>query len=151
MNNITHIIKYKLQQRQWSVPELSRHCDIPVKTLQNILYYDKVNITIQTAIKLADALECTIDELIDRDNNINNKQKEGNENNFNHKLFQKCTNAVDTYLRKNKILKDKNQIIEIINHIYDIYLLKLTENIYFENIDHKDIENIVNLGNKKFS
>ena len=83
--------------------------------------------------------------------NINNKQKEGNSNNFNHRLFQKCTNAVDTYLRKNKILKDKNQIIEIINHIYDIYLLKLTENIYFENIDYKDIENIVNLGNKKFS
>jgi len=43
--------------------------------------YDKINITIQTAIKLADALEYTIDELIDRDNNINNKQKEDNPKN----------------------------------------------------------------------
>ena len=93
MNNIANIIKFKLQQKQWSVAELSRNAEVPIKTLQNILYAGKINVTIQTALKLADVFDCSLDELIDRSQIINHSKQSKEDDVFNQKLFHQSTLA----------------------------------------------------------
>lgn len=47
--------------KQLSVPELSRRSEVPIRTIENIERTDHA--TVANAIKLADALQVTLDEL----------------------------------------------------------------------------------------
>ena len=48
-------------ERKFSVPELSRRSGVPVRTIENIEKTDHA--TVANAIRLADALGVTLDEL----------------------------------------------------------------------------------------
>lgn len=57
-------IKLKKDALGWSVDKLSKEANMPKSTLDNIFLLRNKGLRLSTAVLIANALECTVDELI---------------------------------------------------------------------------------------
>lgn len=75
---------------------LSKAAGLEVTAIKHIIYEQTVSPKIVTVAKLADALECTIDELYGRKVKINNAAINDKE------IWKKCIRTVDTLISESK-------------------------------------------------
>lgn len=68
-------LRMKLQEKKLTLNALSMRSDLSEDTLRSIIYGKSQDIKLSTLVKIADVLQCTLDELIDRSTYSPTEQK----------------------------------------------------------------------------
>ena len=66
------ILQSMMQRRGLSQTELSRRSGVPQPMISDIINKNVLNPRITTMLKLATALKCAVDDLIEEDDNVTN-------------------------------------------------------------------------------
>lgn len=64
--NIADNLRKKMAENLITISRLAEISELPVDTVKAILYHRVKDIKLSTAVKLADALNCSLDDLISR-------------------------------------------------------------------------------------
>lgn len=118
-------VKYKLQEHfennDINLSSFENNAGLKRNVIYNILYDKSKNPTIENIVKIADALNCSIDELLGRDEFFKNyikNYRSGIE--YNEKLFDEVQRTVTKYVKDNNINKvSLGDIIYLIEEIYE--------------------------------
>lgn len=119
------ILKQKIQEyidaQRYSIRELERQTGLGSNTIHNILSDRSKSPTIETVIKIADALNCSLDELLDRKKFTNHKQKRLSNSTFalDIKLFQDICIFINEFIETNATSDLK--LTDAVFYIEEIY------------------------------
>lgn len=111
---------------------LSRKTGVHNETILKILSGSTENPGIYTVAKIADALHCSLDELLDRNQFFNIDTKNNNAIEYNAQLLKEVYDFVTTFI--NSSSKQYN-FYDVLHSINEIYLYSKNNNL--ENIDTK--------------
>lgn len=64
--NLADNLRKKMAEKLITISRLAEISELPVDTVKAILYHRVKDIKLSTAVKLADALNCSLDDLISR-------------------------------------------------------------------------------------
>lgn len=132
-NNIKENLKYYIEKKGWSLPKLAKKSEIPLDTLKGMLYRNSKGSRIFALVKLANILECTVEELV-------NPIKSWAEFSPRYtNIYNDCNTYVCAYLERKKILLDSNHLNKICFLLYSLIEKKHKKNIEYD-IDDDIIE-----------
>lgn len=118
-------IKYKLKEHfdnnEINLSSFENKAGLKRNVIYNILYDKSKNPTIENVIKIAEALNCSVDELLGREEYFKNYIKNHRSKiEYNAKLFDEIQETVNKYIEDNKIHKTSlGDIIYLIEEIYE--------------------------------
>ncbi len=118
-------IKYKLKEHfdnnDINLSSFENNAGLKRNVIYNILYDKSKNPTIENVVKIAEALNCSIDELLGREEYFKNYIKNHrSEIEYNAKLFNEIRETVNNYIENNKIPKiSLGDIFYLIEEIYE--------------------------------
>lgn len=118
-------VKYKLKEyfdrNDINLSSFELNAGLKRNVVYNILYDKSKNPTIENIVKIANALNCSIDELLGREEFFKNyikNYRSGIE--YNGKLFDEIQRTVNEYVKDNNIHKvSLGDIIYLIEEIYE--------------------------------
>lgn len=138
---IEHLKKNKL-----AISEFERNADLSNSVVHKILDSKAKSPTIETVLKIADALDCSLDELFDRDKYLKKyllKSSDGTE--FDDNLFRSVCFYVLYFIQVYDLKKlSLEQIVLSVEEIYKYCLEKNLNNIDKDFADDFLKQNIIN-------
>lgn len=123
IENIQEQVQSCTENKDVSTRELERQAGLKRGSIQNILDGKSSNPRIEIVMAIAEALNCTVDELLNKSasRSANNQAEEENSNKtiaWNSALYRDCIKEVENYLQvKNRNLSDE-QILYLIKEAY---------------------------------
>jgi len=114
-----------------TVASLERKVGLERAAIYNILRGSSKNPSITTVIKIAEALNCSLDELLDRARTKHSATDKDYE--YNNVLFQECCDFITNYFSKNK--NNKVKFAEVQRYVDELYSYIMENNI--ESIDQR--------------
>jgi len=124
MNTLTANIKNEMEKRSWSVHALERQAGLKPSAIRNILYGRSKNPSLSVIQSIANALECSVADLIDEEAEERSKatgvEKGENRDNlpWNQQLYLKCIQQLLTILIEKPIQLKKESILSVIDDAY---------------------------------
>lgn len=131
-------IKFKLKEHFESSDEnilsFEQNAGLKRNTIYNILSDKSQNPTIETIVKIADRLNCTIDEFLGREECLKNYAKNYKSTiEYNEDLFNDSLSVINNYIKDNKLHDIKlGDIIYLLQEIY-----QYSKNSHGNTIDEK--------------
>ena len=117
-------IKFKLKEHfdnnEINLSSFENKAGLKRNAIHNILYDKSKNPTIENVVKIAEALDCSIDELLGRDEYFKKYIKNHrSEIEYNAKLFNEILETVNKYIESNKI--SNPSVGDVLHSIEEIY------------------------------
>lgn len=125
IDNLQEQIKTHIQENKISTKALERQAGLKESSVKNILSGRSNNPGIEVVIAIAEALDCSVDELIGRStsrssnvNNIVEDHKTKTSLTWNAELYQDCVREVEKYLQSQNFNPSNEQILYFIKEAY---------------------------------
>lgn len=135
MSSVREKVLHHMKEKGWSIPTTAERSGVPVTTIKSILYGKSSTQRISTLEKLAKVFECSIDDLVAEED----KNKSLEKQRLDKELFQKCLDAVESYMEEKSIRYDKDKMMKIIDSLFSLSLKKRSQKSSYE-IDNATIE-----------
>ena len=120
-------IKSRIEAMDTNVRALERRAGLNVGTVNNILHGASSNPTAETLIALANAFDCSIDDLLARRTKESNEQDSNLQSfqpfKWNHDLFSSITSELNRQLKDRNISVSSDKALMIAQEVY-LYSLK---------------------------
>jgi transcriptional regulator with XRE-family HTH domain len=131
-------IKNRINSMNINVRALERKAGLNIGTVNNILHGTSTNPTAETLIALAKAFECTIDDLLNIENNKNMNESANNFESFqsfqwNSSLFLSIVVELNKQIKNKHLYINSGKVLSIINEIY-LYSLKKNKDTVEESL-----------------
>jgi len=142
---MTIILKKKIlehaNKHRHSIRDLEHQAGLQSNAIRNILSDRSKNPTIDTVLKIANILECSVDELLGREGFIQMPNTAGKfDTNFDLSLFQSICNYVMQFIEINNLGQlSLSDVIYCVEEIYK-YCLNTKSKIFDQNFDQWFLE-----------
>lgn len=130
-----------MKNKGWTMNYTAKMADLPLATIRSIIYGQSKNQKQETLTKLANAFQCSIDDLT---GNVHiNNDNLAHDNVYNTELVFNCIESVENYLEKKDLNLERSQIINVVDKLVSLCITKAKNNKPFE-IDNATIEWLIN-------
>jgi transcriptional regulator with XRE-family HTH domain len=114
--NLAKKIRYKLKEKQISAQALEKLAGLRPSVVHNILLGRSKNPTLQTLQAISKAFDCTLQELVDDEEALHDKQADIP---WNLDLYEKTFHLAARLLKKHPLNLDKKKTLAFVDEIYD--------------------------------
>lgn len=127
MNHLQRQLKKKLEEAQINASELERRASLPLSAARRILLGNTKNPTLETLLAIANALGCTIDELV-REEDASHPfiKHESSLLNFEKELFLQLMDSVKGYLHNSANAQNAVSFNDFMTCLWEMYEFFLT-------------------------
>lgn len=126
--NLSLQIKEKITEKGLSTHALEKRAGLKPSAIQNILYGRSKNPSITIVKAIADALDCSVADLLGEQNNSSTRSlqfmtdsqvKNKGKNEWDQDLYLRCFQELNILLEKEKVFLSKGKILELAEEIYE--------------------------------
>ena len=140
MTAVAQKIRGLMKDKGWSMNYTAKMANLPATTVKSIIYGLSKNQKRETLSKLANAFQCSVDDLTGNAQ-INNDNL-ASTNSGNTEIIFDCIHKVEDYLEKQHIDLEKKEVINIVERISSLAAAKEKNNQKLE-IDDTLIEWVI--------